>query len=97
MSTAILEAVLEQVKELTPEEQQKVRDLLDSLGKDLSFKTSPDESQEPLVTEEDFLKILLARGVISHIPPRHKQSFEKRKLIEVKGKPLSETIIEERR
>ena len=97
MSTATLETVLEQVKELTPEEQLKVRELLDSLGKDVTDKTSREENQEPLVTEEEFLKILLARGVIHHIPPRHKKSSEKRKLIEVKGKPLSETIIEERR
>ncbi|GEM_PF-600086 len=108
MSTATLETVLEQVKELTPDEQQKVRELLDSLGAEPKPQMTLEEVEHqmvedgllrriPLVTEEEFLKILLARGVIHHLPSRQKNSSEDRRLIEVKGKPLSETIIEERR
>jgi len=42
---------------------------------------------------------LLAAGVISEIKPPITDftPYKNRKLIEVKGKPLSETIIEERR
>jgi hypothetical protein len=88
MST--LEKILEEIKSLAPEEQAKVRELLDSL------QTSPTGTP----SREEYEKYLLAKGVISHIPTRTgKRPEELRdfKPIEVEGEPLSETIIRERR
>ena len=94
MSSSTLELVLEKVKELTPEEQQKVREVLDSL----TIK-SEEAMSKPLVTEEEFHKILLAKGMIRNIPSGDQDStpYETRELLEVSGKPLSEIIIEDRR
>jgi len=89
MTTSNLDQVIEEVKALTPDEQRQLRDLLDSL-------LAP---PAPQMTEEEFHQRLLERGVIGHIPPpiTDLKPFENRKLMEVKGKPLSETVIEERR
>jgi len=89
MSVALLEKVIEQVKSLAPEEQMKVRELLDAI---LPPKKTPP-------TREEYEQYLLAKGVISHIPTRQPPSPERKafKPIKVTGKPISETIIEERR
>jgi len=86
MTTANLARVLEEVKALTPDEQRQVRELLDSL-------------LAPPMTEEVFEQYLLAKGVISEIPPRILDPvFEQnRQPVEIEGKPVSEIIIEERR
>lgn len=98
MSTSKLETVLEEVKALTPREQQKVRELLDSLAAEAEPGQAEVAETKPPVTEEELERILLAKGMIRRIPsrvpnPRHKDF----KPLEVKGKPLSEIIIEERR
>jgi len=54
----------------------------------------------PELSPEDRLdQLLLEAGVISEIPPPITDftPYQNRKPIEVKGKPVSETIIEERR
>jgi hypothetical protein len=88
MATANLDQVIEEVKALTPDEQRKLRELLDRLL-----------APAPQMTEEEFERHLLAKGIISEIPPRTVDHIfeQNRKPIEVKGKPVSETIIEERR
>ena len=93
MSSTNLEKVIEEVKALTPDEQRKVKDLIDSLLK------PSDETQSPMLPEDLLEQKLLQAGIISKIPerlppPEHLKNF---KPIEVKGKPVSETIIEERR
>lgn len=87
MSSANLEKVIEEIKALTPDEQRKVKELIDSLVGEQS------------VSPEDLLaQRLLEAGVISHIPPRIADESDRTfKPVEVKGKPVSETIIEERR
>jgi len=47
--------------------------------------------------EERVHQALLQAGLIKEIKPRHRQSKLDRPLIPIQGKPLSETIIEERR
>ena len=93
MSSASLERVIEELKALTPAEQQKVRELIDSML-ELSGETSATLSPEDLLDQR-----LLEAGVISEIPRRITdfKPYQNRKPIEVKGKPVSETIIEERR
>lgn len=89
MTTSTLDRIREELKALTPDEQRSLRDMVD----ELLVKSAP------RITEEEFEQRLLKKGVISRIPPRIRDaSFEaNRKLIEVAGKPVSETIIEERR
>lgn len=89
MTTANLDRVFEEVKSLTPSEQKQLREMLDSLLSNAA----------PQITEEEFEQRLLEKGIISRIPPpiTDLTPYRDRKLIEVKGKPLSETIIEERR
>jgi hypothetical protein len=99
MSSSTLEQVLEKVKELTAEEQQAVRELLDFLAEESKSEKNETNESKPLVTEEEFQKILVAKGIIRNVPSliADKTPYENRKLLEVKGKPLSEIIIEERR
>lgn len=93
MSSTSLETVIEELKALTPAEQKKVRELIDSLL-EASAETSSTLSPEDLLDQR-----LLEAGVISEIPRRITDftPYQNRKPIEVKGKPVSETIIEERR
>jgi hypothetical protein len=89
MTTSNLDRVIEEVKALTPADQRKLRELLDEL------LVPP----APQMTEEEFEQHLLAKGVISEIPSpiTDLTPFQNRKLMEVEGKPLSDTVIEERR
>jgi hypothetical protein len=89
MSTANLDRLIEEVKTLTADEQRSLRDIVD----ELLAKSGPQ------MTEEKFEQRLLEKGIISRIPSpiTDLTPYRNRKLIEVKGKPLSETIIEERR
>lgn len=88
MSTNV-ERVLDQIRSLTVEEQQQVRAALNS------------RDTKPLMTEDEFEQHLLATGVITEIPPPPTEAdieaFRNYKPITVEGKPVSETIIEERR
>ena len=90
MSSVSLEKVIEEIKSLQPEEQIKVRELLDAI---LS-------AQKNQPTREEYEQYLLAKGVISHIPTRtgnRSEELKNFKPIEVAGEPLSEMIIRERR
>jgi len=80
MATSTFERLAEEIKTLTPDEQRQLRDLL----------------ERALIEELD--RRLLAQGVISRIPPpiTDLTPYQNRKPIEIEGKPLSETIIEER-
>jgi hypothetical protein len=89
MTTANLDQVIEEVKSLTPDEQRRLRELLDDLI----------ERPAPEPTEEEVQRRLYEKGVIGEIPPpiTDLTPYRNRQLIEVRGKPLSETVIEERR
>ncbi|PYS36630.1 MAG: hypothetical protein DMF75_00340 [Acidobacteria bacterium] len=82
--------LLTEIQKLPPAEQQC---LLEALKRDVKMK-----SERRPITEDEVEEILLANGIISEIPPRvpddEEETFEP---IEVPGKPLSESIIEERR
>lgn len=92
MSSTSLEKVIGEVKALTQEEQLRVRELIDSMLES-SAETSSTLSPEDLLDQR-----LFEAGVISEIPRRITDftPYQNRKPIEVKGKPVSETIIEER-
>ena len=92
MANEIMEKVLEQVKALTPDEQRQVRKVLDTM-----LANPP--SQKPLSKEDELEQALFKAGLLREIKPPITDftPYRNRKLATVKGKPVSETIIEERR
>lgn len=64
-------------------------DAIEQADKTLKAKTVEDRQAE-------LLRRLQRKGVLRNIPPRRKVKREFRP-IQIKGKPISETIIEERR
>jgi hypothetical protein len=89
MGKVTLEQVLEQAKMLTPDEQRQLQKALDALL----------ELPPPKTPQERLAQKLLEVGLLSRIPPPITDftPFENRKPVEVKGKPVSEILIEERR
>ena len=89
MSVSNLDRVIEEVKAMTSDEQHQLFEWLNGL---LTTPTPP-------MTEEEFDQYLIAKGVMTSAPPpiTDLTPFQNRQLIEVKGKPLSDTVIEERR
>ena len=89
MATTAFEQVVELAKALNPAEQWRLRDLLDIWL----------EPPGPPPTEEELDQEMLRDGILDHVPPPIKDltPYQHRKPIDIEGKPLSETIIEERR
>ena len=84
-----LERAIEAARQLDPTERMKLRQALDQMA------TEP--SEEDL--EMTFKRILLEKGLISEIRVRPKTDDPSitRRPVPVQGKPVSETIIEDRR
>jgi len=76
--------VLEAVRAMTPHEREQIRLLIDNL------------SDNPADAEAQALASLQKAGLL-HRRTAPRRSVRERKPIEISGKPLSETIIEERR
>jgi len=89
MAGPTLDKVLAEVDALTPDDQQKVRNHLHRL-----FDEKQAQCPEDLLQQK-----LLEAGVIKEVRPRRKRANppDEFKLVKVKGKPVSQTIIEERR
>jgi hypothetical protein len=89
LGKATLSKVLEDVRTLTPDELGKLRGEIDVLL----------AAPKPRSVEEEVERLLFERGVVSEIKPRalDPARYRDRKPVEVKGKPISEVIIEERR
>jgi hypothetical protein len=85
-----LEEIVNAVKALPPEEQAELRRRLDALP------GQPGELANDL--NERAQRVLYEAGVLSEIkPPITDPRPYRRDPIKIKGKPLSETVIEERR
>lgn len=90
---ATLEKVMQEVQALAPDERRRLREALDALSNETAKKN---ERQK----EEALLARMKSEGFIVEIPwpvPARALPFEDYVPIEVQGKPVSETIIEERR
>ena len=79
--------IINEIQKLPPEQRQEVIDSLSG------------ETEKTPMTEEEFLQVLFAEGIIGNLPDLEKYTdqdddFEP---IEILGKPTSEIIIEERR
>ena len=83
--------ILEAAQVLNNAEREELRRLLDDRATRQSGQTKEEQLQQRLLEE----------GIISHIPPKPTDDDIKRfnawKPVPIQGKPLSETIIEDRR
>ena len=88
MSIAI-DQLIEQVKALPPFERQKVREAL--------AESNLDQTQNS--AEEEFQRRLVQCGLLEAVkkPKRDQAAFDRFIPTPIKGPPLSQTIIEERR
>jgi hypothetical protein len=86
-----VEQIENEVKQLSREDLQKVRSLVDSL---LEKKDS-----KSVMTEEEFERHLFEKGIISEVklPITDFSRYDDYKPITVTGEPISETLIRERR
>lgn len=87
MARGTLEHLLDELKTLEREELYRLRSALEA-----QLSTPPSED-----AEGKFLQSLLASGLITEIQRPDRIPKRERPLVKIQGKPLSETIIEERR
>jgi hypothetical protein len=89
MEKATWGEVLAAVQTLSREEQARLRSQLDATLAEPEA-SSPEEAVE---------RALFERGLLSEIkrPGTDLSAYRDRRLVKIKGKPLSETVIEERR
>jgi hypothetical protein len=84
--------LLAEIQKLPPEEQRR---LLEALSRSIDQQSEP----RPAISEDEVDRILFVKGIIGNIPDPTAYTDEDDNFepVEVTGKPLSETIIEERR
>ena len=88
MAVGTLERILEEVRTVSDEEKARLREELDVLLAEGAQRRKEDEFQQRLHEQ----------GVIAHLPARVGVGSERiRRPIKYQGKPVSETLIEERR
>lgn len=82
--------IVNTLRNLPPENQ---RELLEVLQNEVN------QTKDTPISEEEVQRILFERGVISTVPRLcdYTDADDDFEPIEIKGKPLSETVIEERR
>jgi hypothetical protein len=102
MST--IEEIVKAVRDLPPKEQDEVKRRLDSLMSPSQADQSLEASTETKHVHQDAVDLdqriqqaLYGAGLVSEIKPPVKRPRERRPPINIKGQPLSETIIEDRR
>lgn len=87
MAQATLDQILAQIETLELEELQQLNQAIQ--------RYLADKQQTP--QQVTFHQALLASGLVKHLKQPSYTQQTKRRLIQVQGKPVSETIIEERR
>ncbi len=87
MAKATLDRIVEEIKALAPDERWQLREMLDAM----MVPTGEEDKHKALH------QALRAVGLVTQVrQPRATDTLHRRR-IEVQGKPVSETIIEERR
>lgn len=83
--------VLREIRKMPLSDRRRVRDEIDN---DLSASESNENTSKDL----RLLESMKEKGVISHVPNRLKRKIERNefKRVNVIGKPVSQTIIEDR-
>ncbi len=89
--------VLNEIQKLPLSDARQVANQLTNYLREKQQAILTDEEAER--REDEFERYLLTKGVASHIATRDEtdDEFDAFEMIEVKGEPLSETIIRERR
>jgi hypothetical protein len=87
MGRAVITRVLQMIRELREDELRQVRQAVDVQI----------EEQSKGSGREAFHRALLSSGLVKEIKAPPLRADEERPLVPIQGKPLSETIIEERR
>lgn len=77
-----MQEIVEAIKTLSPTDRHHLRELL--------------KAQDEVDKLEVFHQVLLSQGLVKEVKKPHATDTTERQLIEIKGKPVSETIIEER-
>lgn len=98
MPEVTLERVAEEARSLTAQEQEQLRRMLDSwLTESPVERKIANETEE--AKEQLLMQHLLEKGIIARIPTREPldDNYVRHAPIVVKGEPVSETIIRERR
>ena len=85
-----LERAVEVVRALTPAEQQQLRKLMDS------WPAAPRETTKE--QQRRLAEALLAKGLLTHIPQDAytEAAKDRHEPIQVAGRPVSETLLEDR-
>ena len=78
-----MQEIAEAIKTLSPTDQHHLLKLLEA-------QDGPDKLAV-------FHQVLLSQGLVKEVKKSHVTATIERQLIEIKGKPVSETIIEERK
>jgi len=87
MAKATLDRIVEEIKTLAPDEQWQLREMLDTM-----LVPAGEEDKR-----KGLHQALRAAGLITQVRQPRATDTPNRRRIEVQGKPVSETIIEERR
>jgi hypothetical protein len=87
MAKATLDRIMKEIKTLAPDERRQLREMLDAL-------MVPAEEEDK---RQALHQALRAAGLLTQIRQPRATDTPHRRRIEVQGKPVSETIIEERR
>ena len=95
MENVTLERAVEVARALKPEEQRQLRALIDSWQKEMPAETTPEQGQR-------LAEHLLAQGAIERVPARYREGYnpeqdaDQHPAISVQGRPVSETLLEDR-
>jgi hypothetical protein len=95
MST--VEEIVRAVRDLPPQEQAEVKRRLEGLLDQSDHADKPDETLQAGDLDQRLQRALYEAGLVSEIKPKVKRPRVRRPPIKIKGKPLSETVIEDRR
>ena len=87
MSRATLDRIVEEIKTLAPDEWRQLRKMLDAM-------MVPAEEEDK---RKALHQALRAAGLLTQVRQPRVVDMSPRRRIDVQGKPVSETIIEERR
>ena len=87
MARATLDRIVEEIKTLAPDEWRQLREMLDAM-------MVPAEEEDK---RQALHQALRTAGLLTQIRQPRATDTPHRRWIEVQGKPVSETIIEERR
>jgi len=95
MST--VEEIVNAVRDLPPGEQAEVKRRIEGLLPQSDQADATNESLQAGDLDQRLQRALYEAGLVSEIKPPVKRPRVRPPLIKIKGKPLSETIIEDRR